>query len=528
MARTGRVPVPGSERMALTGARAVGAVPGDERVEVTVLVRPHKGAAPIEATSFGATAPADRRYLSREQFAETHGADEDDMQAVEHFASEHGLTVLDADAARRSISLAGTAAQMSAAFGVELQRYEAPGGSYRGRTGAVHIPAELADIVEAVLGLDDRPAASPRLRMAMNPDGGIADPHAAAASFTPVELASLYDFPSGSDGKGQCIAIIELGGGYKTADIKAYFKSLNLPAPSVTAVGVDGAHNAPTGDPSSADGEVMLDIEVAGGVAPKAKLAVYFAPNTDRGFLDAITTALHDTKRKPSVISISWGAPESAWTAQSLAAYDSAFASAAALGVTIMCASGDDGSDDRVGDGLAHADFPASSPHVVACGGTRLNAANGKIKSEVVWNNPGHGAGGGGISDVFDLPTWQAGKGVPKSANPGHRKGRGLPDLAADADPATGYKVIVDGTSAVFGGTSAVAPLMAGLIARINEHQGHPVGFLNPLLYGGIGKAAFNDITSGTIGAYTAKKGWDACSGWGSANGTHLQDALMV
>ena len=343
----------------------------------------------------------------------------------------------------------------------------------------MHIPPELDGIVEAVLGLDDRPAASPRLRIGIPVGDRAADPRAVAASFTPVQLADLYDFPDGADGTGQCIAIIELGGGYKTADLKAYFKSLGLKMPKVTAIGVDGGKNAPTGNPNSADGEVALDIEVAGAVAPGAQLAVYFAPNTDRGFLDAITTALHDTKRKPSVISISWGGAEANWTAQSLAQFDAAFASAAALGVTILCAAGDDGSNDSMTDGKAHADFPSSSPHVTACGGTRLDVTNGTIHDEIVWNNPGHGSTGGGISDSFPVPSWQTGK-VPKSANPGHRAGRGIPDLAADADPATGYKVIVDGSSGVFGGTSAVAPLIAGLIARINQAEGQSAGLPQP------------------------------------------------
>src|SRR6201999_281747 len=129
-----------------------------------------------------------------------------------------------------------------------------------------------------------------------------------------------------------------------------YFKGLGVTAPSVTAVGVDGGQNTPAGDPNSADGEVMLDIEVAGAVAPQATIAVYFAPNTDAGFLDAITTAIHDTTHKPSVISISWGGPESAWTQQAMTAFDQAFQAAAAIGITVCVASGDNGSSDGVTD----------------------------------------------------------------------------------------------------------------------------------------------------------------------------------
>jgi kumamolisin len=208
-------------------------------------------------------------------------------------------------------------------------------------------------------------------------------------------------------------------------------------------------------------------------------------------------------------------------------AMDQAFQEAGALGVTVFCAAGDDGSRDGVKDGKAHADFPATSPNVVACGGTKLSAAGGVITDEVTWNDgAGGGAGGGGISDVFDLPTYQAAAGVPKSAN-GSRVGRGVPDVAADASPASGYDVRVDGQNLVFGGTSAVAPLMAGLTARLNQALGKPVGFVNPALYGQAASAgAFVDITSGSIGAYTAKAGWDACTGLGRPDGDKLLAAL--
>ena len=158
--------------------------------------------------------------------------------------------------------------------------------------------------------------------------------------------------------------MIELGGGYRPADLDAYFKSLGLTTPVVTAVSVDHLQNTPTGDANGPDGEVMLDIEVIGAIAPQAKIAVYFAPNTDAGFLDAITTAIHDTTNQPSVISISWGGAESTWTSQAMTAMDEAFQAAAALGITVCAASGDNGSSDAVSDGGDHVDFPASSPFV--------------------------------------------------------------------------------------------------------------------------------------------------------------------
>ena len=358
-----------------------------------------------------------------------------------------------------------------------------------------------------------------------------AGPHAAAASteFTPLQVAQLYDFPANLDGTGECVGIIELGGGFKTADLKAYFSSLGLPTPTIASVSVNGRSNTPTGSADGPDGEVTLDIEIAAAVAPKAKFVVYFTSNTSKGFLDAITQAVHDTVNKPSVISISWGGPESSWTSQAFQQFDEAFQDAATLGVTITVAVGDSGASDGVDDGQAHVDFPASSPNVLACGGTTLHAAGTTISSEVVWNelSSGNGATGGGVSEQFPLPSYQQNAGVPRSVNASENVGRGTPDVAANADPVTGYGVRVDGQNAVVGGTSAVAPLWAGLIARLNQELGKPVGFLNPTLYGlAPHSGAFRDITSGNNGAYSAGPGWDACSGLGVALGTKLLEAL--
>ncbi len=213
------------------------------------------------------------------------------------------------------------------------------------------------------------------------------------------------------DGAGECIALIELGGGYRPQDLQTYFSGLGVPLPTVTAVSVDQATNQPTGDPDGPDGEVMLDIEVAGAIAPAAAIAVYFAPNTDAGFLDAVTTAIHDEVRKPSVVSISWGGAESTWTQQAMTTMDQAFQAAAAMGITVCVAAGDGGSTDGVSDGSNHVDFPASSSYALACGGTSLQANGTTIVSEVVWNdgNPASGAGGGGVSTFFALPSWQQG-----------------------------------------------------------------------------------------------------------------------
>jgi kumamolisin len=517
-----RHPLSGSERQPLPGARSVGAADPAERLEVSVLVR-RRGSAALE-NRVKRLAGGDRTegHLKREDFAKQFGADPGDFAAIKTFATQHGLVVVQEDAARRTVILSGTVAQFNDAFGVKLERFEHDGGSYRGRTGSIQLPDELRGIVEAVLGLDDRPQATPHFRV--RDAGGTAQPRAsstAAGSFTPTQLADLYGFPQGT-GHGTCIGIIELGGGYRPADLRTYFKGLGVAMPKVSAVSVDHGKNQPTGKVNGPDGEVMLDIEVAGAVAPGASMVVYFAPNTDAGFLDAVTTAVHDATNKPSVISISWGGPESTWTAQATTAFDEAFQAAATMGVTVCVASGDDGSSDGVSDGANHVDFPASSPHALACGGTSLQSAGGKITSEVVWNDGANGgAGGGGVSNVFPLPTWQQGLKVTGSNGVASAlQLRGVPDVSGDADPQTGYDVRVDGTNTVFGGTSAVAPLWAGLIARINAGKGTAVGYINAQLYSN--PKAFNDITQGNNGSFSAAAGWDACTGLGSPDGAKL------
>jgi kumamolisin len=295
----------------------------------------------------------------------------------------------------------------------------------------------------------------------------------------------------------------------------------------VIAVPVSGGKNQPD-NPDGADGEVMLDIEVAGAVAPGARIVVYFAPNTDQGFVDAVAHAVHDTKNKPSVISISWGAPESNWTAQGMAALDAVCQSAAALGITITVAAGDNGSSDGVNDGKNHVDFPASSPHVLACGGTNLHGSGSNISAEVVWNDidQGGGATGGGVSNVFPLPSWQSGSHVPKPDVA--TGGRGVPDVAGDADPATGYVIRVDGQTKVIGGTSAVAPLWAGPIALANQQNGIAAGFIQPAIYAARNRTAFLDTTKGDNGSFTAGPGWDACTGLGSPIAPEVIDAVRA
>jgi kumamolisin len=519
-----KVALPGSERHPMPGSRISGEIHPDETITVSVLLR---------RRSSGSASPANAHAYEplshsgvRADFATVHGADPDDITLVEQFAHQYGLTVVDASVSKRRVILTGTAHNMQQAFDAALKCYQLndTGPTFRGRTGPLKVPAHMQDMVVAVLGMDTRPIAKPHFRRKKK--------HAAppAGTFTAPQLAQLYQFPTGLDGTGQTIAIVELGGGYKSGDLTTYFKNLKLKSPNIAAVSVDGGTNTPGSD---ADAEVLLDIEVAGAVASGASIAVYFAPNTDQGFVDAILDAAHDTTRKPSVISISWGGPEDSWTAQSQAAMNQALQDCAALGVTVTVASGDNGSSDGVQDGKLHVDFPASSPYALACGGTTLRAGGSSIQSETVWNETAQneGASGGGVSTVFPIPSYQASAKVPVNPQTSFA-GRGVPDVAGDADPVTGYQVEVDGQATVVGGTSAVAPLWAGLVALLNQKLGTPVGFLNPALYAAQ-QGITNDVTSGNnddanLGSYTAGPGWDPCTGLGSPNGNAILNALQA
>jgi kumamolisin len=502
-----RVVLKGSEKAAVPNAVHVKATPAKAKVTVSVIVK-RKEPLKINGRRGRANGPV---RVSREAFRQHHSADPAALELVDAFAKEFKLKVEpDPTAAtRRTVQLTGTADNIQKAFGVELSQKTIDGVEFRVRQGAIHLPESLIGSVLAVLGLDNRPQAQAHFRVRKLRPATAAEP----TSYTPPQVAQAYKFPTTASGAGQTIGIIELGGGYRQADLTTYFQSLGHASPVVSSVSVDNGSNAPT-VPSSADGEVMLDIEVAGSVAPGAKIVVYFTPNTDQGFTDAITTAVHDETNNPSVISISWGGPESSWTAQAMAALDAACQSAAALGITITVAAGDSGSTD--GATGNNVDFPASSPHVLACGGTTLDANGATIVSEVVWNELAgdDGATGGGVSNVFPLPSWQANANVPApSVSAG---GRGVPDVAGDADPNTGYQIRIDGENTVIGGTSAVAPLWAALVAVANQQLGVQVGFIQPAIYAANAASAFNDITQGNNGAFSAAPGWDACTGLGS------------
>jgi kumamolisin len=505
MSNSKKVSLKGSERVLLPGARAIGPTDPHQLMEISVILKHRQ---PLS------TAKTSGKFMSHSEFASQYGADPAHIDRMRQFAKENNLQMLERgdEILRRTVTLAGTAAAMEKAFGVELTEYEHPDGSYRGRIGAIQIPEECASFIQGVFGLDDRTAARPHIRF--RTQSGAFGSRVSDTSYYPRDVAKLYNFPLEVNGADQVIGLIELNGGYRPSDIRQYFQAQGLSVPVVHTASVDQAKNRPT-TAQSADAEVMLDIEVAGSVAPGAKIVCYFTKNTSRGFIDALSMAVHDQLRGPRVISISWGAPESSWTQQAILAFDEVAQEAGLLGITIIVACGDSGSSDGVDDMQNHVDFPASCPHVLAVGGTKMVASNGVIHSETVWNDGSQGGStGGGYSTVFARPEWQA--------NCVSNTHRGVPDVAGNASPETGYNVLVDGQQMVLGGTSAVAPLWAGLIALLNQKLQTRAGMINPSLYAINQTTCFRDITQGNNGAYSAQPGWDATTGLGTPLGSQL------
>ena len=341
---------------------------------------------------------------------------------------------------------------------------------------------------------------------------------------TPLDVARAYHFPD-NDGKGENIGIISLGGRYDDATEAAYQKALGVAHHPIAVKPVDGGSESPS-DPGPT-GENMLDAEVIGSVAPAAETTMYMGPNTDRGFLDTLSAAVHDKAHPNDAISISWGSSEASYTAQFFKAMNEEMREAKAMGINVFAASGDNGATDGADDHRLHADFPASSDGAIGTGGTKLALRDHEIGKEVVWNElPNEGAGGGGVSDRVPLPPFQGDSHVPAPATPGG--GRGVPDIAGNADPVTGYVVLLPSESAkgkpqagIVGGTSAVAPLYAALAARLGTALGHPVHDLQGAIYSAPADA-FHDVTQGNNGGYDARPGWDAATGRGSVDGVNM------
>ena len=527
-------PLYGSERRLLPGAVAVGRANANAVIEVSLKLKRKAALPPLTERP--------TEILTRERLAETYGASQADVDKVSQVFAGFGLQTIASHPGTRTLKLRGTIAAMERAFDVRLFRYSHPEGGYRGRVGSINVPEEVKDLVKGVFGLDNRRVAHRRRRGARD----ASSPHSSvpAAWYIPSELATRYKFPAG-DGSGQTIALLEFGGGYFPADLKQFCSLANIAAPpSVTPISVDGTATDSTDDTVT---EVMLDIEVLAGICEKSKIVVYFASFGEQGWIAALDAVVRDKVNAPRVLSISWGAPEDGefWTQQGQSQIDESLQELAHLGVTVCVASGDDGSSDGVTDGLAHVDYPGSSPYVLSVGGTTI-LSKGSTQPDVVWKEADgltadqHGSTGGGVSAKYPRPTWQNGINIAP-VNPGAIIGRCVPDVSVNADwTVSPYLLVANGSPQSNGGTSAASPLVAALITLINAQRPatNPVGWLTPVLYKPsstagltIGAAGCTDVSSGDNitahnGGFKASPGYDAASGWGTPIGTRLMQEL--
>lgn len=523
----------------------------DLPTEITLLLRP---GIPLPALHHSAAA-GQRVILTHAELADRHAARPDDVELVQSFAHQHHLKIAEVDAGRRTVRLTGTPSAIAHAFSTALHPSVHPTGNNDGSSisalAARGVPPSLRDAVEAVLGLGTGRAARRRTEAAGCP---ATEPH------TVRQLASAYEFPEGLDGTGQTIGLIELGGGFHMEDIKSFCDANGIPTPRISIVEVHGGRNAPAPtaalhrmldcvngkiklsaaqlqspsiEAAQATAEVTMDLALAAGLAPGAHLVVYFGTPDEQGIYHALSRAIHDESHRPDVLSISWGEPEPAISEHYMHAIDRLLQIAAHLAITVCASSGDAGALNHSPDKLPAVNFPASSPHCLACGGTTAHfhstAGSVEIVDEVVWNANHfgfNGATGGGVSRSFALPAWQQRAKVP--LGPTGKSGRGVPDVAGPADPRYGCEIRIAGRHFASAGTSAVAPLWAALLARCNQGLGRRCGHIHEHLYS-IGEhhlAGLRQVPSGDNDGYQAGPGWNPCAGYGTPSGKHLYQYL--
>ena len=482
--------------------------------------------------------------LDHDAFVYQFGSVEDEITLVTDWAINNGLTVIEAESGTATVKAQGTEELMNQLFGIILETVTTDSRTYRTHSGDITIPSEINDVVLTVLGLDNSITMSSyaHLDTSYVDENSFIDP-TLISSPTPVDLAQAYQFPriAGNNvvqGSGTCVAIVELGGGWTTQNLTSSFGRIGLPNPTVVDVSVDGGVNNPSD--ANGSGEVMLDIYCVGAAAPSAKIAMYFAPNSFQGFIDCITVATNDTVNNPSVISISWGTTDTNWSSLNRGLFDSALQASIVKGITTFSATGDYGVRAISGAATYTAQYPATSPYQVGAGGTVISINNDyTIASETAWGTTGGTyAGGGAVSTLYGVPTWQTGftsKTYPTPSSAIALTGRAIPDVSAMA---TGYSFYysASNTFGTFLGTSAVAPLLSAMMARINSVSqsitGGRIGYVNTAWYAAR-TTAFTDTTvgdnhGGNPVGYVATAGWDACTGMGSPIGTALAALYQI
>lgn len=486
--------------MVWPGSREAAPATAESDVLLTAWLRPrHGGEIDVEAAKqIGATAPLKRNYADRAALEQQTGADPADVEVLSLYCKSVGIAV--GPTQWRSITLSGPLERLIEAFGADVAIFEDEDlHRFRHRSGALHVPPEIVAIVHGIFGLHQWPHS----RKLSSLQRHVTPLHAR-------EVAARYGFPD-ADGSGQTVAALQLNGTLNLQDFEQCMKAQHVaPQPPITKRVDDVAlqHEQAT----MQDLEAALDVQILASLAPGARIVTYEAPNDERGFLDAIRSAIFDNEMKPTVLSVSYGWPERLWTPVALDLLEELFAAAALVGVSVFCASGDNGAELDA-QGHAHVLAPASSTFAIACGATVVS--NG---AERAWNK-----GGGGFSERFAVPPWQTA--VPASASRYSAKpGRGTPDVAGQQLP--GYYVVMEGTELAMGGTSAVAPMWAALAARINQRLSVPIGFFTPLLYAQENGAALKPVTEGENDRYRAAHGWNPCTGLGTPIGTALESAL--
>jgi len=561
-------PLAGSESRPSPKARFLGSADPTETFSITIVLRRRLDGPPMpDPSAVAHIPPSQRRRLPEDEYAAKYGAAPEDIEKLVEFARQCNLAVIETHAASRTVILSGSVAQMSKAFAVRLGRYQdefvrsrAQGlqtETYRGYDGFIHVPQGIAESIIGVFGLDNR-----RITRCNNPP---ADPPF-TNSLTVPQVKQIYNFPPNS-AAGQTIAILSEAG-YLDSDLKLNFDANNYPNYDVADVSFPGGGS----NSRRPDQETTQDIVIAGLAALGAKIRVYFTLGDAQGWVSLLTALFKQTNDPPSVLSCSYGLsyfgdPTEAFNVASqgqINGISSLFADLQHM--TICVASGDSGTSGATDfstppPGQVYVTYPGSDPGVLSVGGTTIGKAYVErkdenfhvwVEAEYIWNDSwsfpastiypalsGSGATGGGISDYFPQPPWQSGINTV-SLNTG-KKGRGLPDVAANASPNSGYPFYVGGSLSQqpMSGTSAAAPLWAGLIAVINAALGYNVGFVNPYLYqiGFAGSPGFFNISGapgpasngvGGFPGYPASPGWDACTGWGRPIGVMLLASLKA
>ncbi|WP_431679712.1 protease pro-enzyme activation domain-containing protein [Kitasatospora sp. KL5] len=518
-----RVALPNTVTPAVARSQKQGDLPADRTLSVSVNLK-LRNTADLDRFLKAVSTPGSPeygRYLTPAQFTAAYGPTEADVAKVRAFLTGQGLTVTSVSANRQVVNVRGTADRVAKAFGTHESSYRDPqqgGRTFFANDAAATVPAELAGTVEGISGLDNHTVRTSR---AVKPNA--AAPLAAPNGLAPAQYDGAYRLDKvGADGTGVTVALWEFDG-YSSADLRTYDTQYGLSGPAVSTVSVDGANY--DSSPGEGQGEVELDSEIVRGVAPKATQLIYEAPNSDQGEIDMAAKIVSDNRA--SVISISWGSCEPDTTPSSMTAVNNSFKQAAAQGISIFSASGDDGSRDCTrstsGSTVKAVDFPASSPYNTGVGGTNLKVSGNAYSSESAWSTAG-----GGVSTQFAKPSWQTGTGVTGTM-------RTVPDISSNADPASGFAIYTTGGWQVYGGTSAAAPLWSGYTALYNQKAkaaGQAVlGEANPKLYSLANSSSYgsvlHDITTGKNQDFSTKTGYDQVTGWGTPIADSLTTALL-